>query len=87
VDRARDGDAQPDRTRQLVIDVDTENPDIVLIVDRIAELFGKVRRDRAFAQVGIVAEPVDRRALFRRVGPPVVHTLQQPLDPVIQARG
>ena len=86
VGRARHRDTHADRAGQLPFDVDAEEPDIVAVVDRIAELFGEIGRDRALTPIGLVPELVDRGALFSRIRPPVVDALKQALNPISQSR-
>src|SRR5580704_6733422 len=71
-----------DRTRELVVNVQSENPSILRVVISIGEHLGKIRRDRALAQVGLVAQPRDRLTILAGQDAAAVNPVEERRDAI-----
>ena len=71
------GDVDADRACQIVVNIQTEQPNIVGLVVLIGKPSAEVRRNRPFPQIGVVAQAVNLIALIVGLDQTVINLVQQ----------
>src|SRR5262249_39659107 len=76
---------QADRTREVAVDVEPEQPDVLGVVVRVAERLGEIGGDSFFLTIRFVAKTEDRLAVLDRVGEPAIDPVHELGDAVGKA--
>src|SRR5262249_44540146 len=76
------GHVQPDRTRELAVEIEAQQPHVVGLIIWVGEGLREARLDRAFAHVSAVAQAKNGLALARRYRGPAVDPVEKRGDPV-----
>src|ERR1700691_4500739 len=65
------------RPRELAVEIKTEEKDFADFVVRVGKCARGIRRDSAFSQIGLIAQPRDCFPIFAGFSEPHIHPVQQ----------